>query len=93
MTSASQAQKPELEVVPVYFGLLWLWGMFFSRVHLWWNEASYYTYGWAVPLLACLLMYRADKSTLVVHGKSSLVDCAIFGLILIYASNPPSCRA
>ena len=78
MTSASQAQKPELEVVPVYFGLLWLWGMFFSRVHLWWNEASYYTYGWAVPLLACLLMHRADKSTLVVHRKSSLVDCAIF---------------
>lgn len=87
MTSASQAQKPELEVVPVYFGLLWLWGMFFSRVHLWWNEASYYTYGWAVPLLACLLMDRSDKSTLVVHGKSKLGGLRhFFGLILIYAS-------
>ena len=47
-----------------FAGLVWLWGFFFLRAHLWWNEASYYTYGWAVPLLACLLCYRVDKSSL-----------------------------
>jgi exosortase len=40
------------------FGLLWLWTAFFCRVHLWWNEASYYTYGWAVPLFCGLLWFR-----------------------------------
>ena len=31
------------------------WISLFSRVSLWWNEASYYTHGWAVPMLAIIL--------------------------------------
>lgn len=43
-------------------GLLWLWSSFFLRVHLWWNEAGYYTHGWAVPFLA-LLLFTQRKDT------------------------------
>lgn len=32
------------------------WISLFSRISLWWNEASYYTHGWAVPLLAFILI-------------------------------------
>lgn len=49
-------------------GLLWLWTAFFCRVHLWWNEASYYTYGWAVPLFCGLLWFRRAR-VLEDHGE------------------------
>ena len=32
------------------------WISLLSRTSLWWNEASYYTHGWAVPLLAIVLI-------------------------------------
>ena len=32
------------------------WISLLSRISLWWNEASYYTHGWAVPLLAFILI-------------------------------------
>ena len=49
-------------------GLLWLWTAFFCRVHLWWNEASYYTYGWSVPLFCGLLWFRRAR-VLEDHGE------------------------
>ena len=76
MTSASQAQKPELEVVPVYFGLLWLWSIFFSRVHLWWNEATTFTDGQCHYLV--LVDASCGQVPLWFMGRPSLVDCAIF---------------
>lgn len=36
--------------------LLASWVSLLSRTSLWWNEASYYTHGWAVPLLALVLI-------------------------------------
>ena len=39
-------------------GLAWLWIAFLLRVSLWWDSASYYTYGWSVPFLAGLLAWR-----------------------------------
>lgn len=36
--------------------LLGSWISLLSRISLWWNEASYYTHGWAVPLLAVVLL-------------------------------------
>ncbi len=58
-------------VLPSLFscsGLLWLWACFLIRVHLWWNEASYYTYGWAVPLFCGLLWFRRAVA-LEGHGE------------------------
>ena len=33
-------------------------GLLFSRMSLWWNDASYYTHGWGVPLLALVLLSK-----------------------------------
>jgi len=41
--------------------LLWAGGSLFFRISLWWNEASYYTHGWAVPLLALVLLVNRSS--------------------------------
>jgi exosortase/archaeosortase family protein len=40
----------------VIIGISGAWISLLSRISLWWNEASYYTHGWAVPLLAFILI-------------------------------------
>tara|TARA_B100002019_G_scaffold160546_2_gene138420 strand:- start:1701 stop:3239 length:1539 start_codon:yes stop_codon:yes gene_type:complete len=41
--------------------LLFSWFSLLSRVSLWWNEASYYTHGWAVPVLALVLLAHRNS--------------------------------
>ena len=36
------------------------WGSLLQRTSLWWNEASYYTHGWCVPVLALILLGRGN---------------------------------
>ena len=37
------------------------WFSLFSRIHLWWNEASYYTHGYSVPILTIVLFFRIHR--------------------------------
>lgn len=41
--------------------LLFSWISLLSRMSLWWNEASYYTHGWAVPVLSLLLLAQRNS--------------------------------
>ena len=73
-------------VLPSLFscsGLLWLWACFFIRVHLWWNEASYYTYGWAVPLFCGLLWFRR-AGVLQGHGEKEQGTGSESGLLPLF---------
>ena len=46
----------------IAFGfLLFSWFSLLSRISLWWNEASYYTHGWAVPALSLLLLAQRNS--------------------------------
>ena len=46
----------------IAFGfLLFSWVSLLSRMSLWWNEASYYTHGWAVPVLSLLLLTQRNS--------------------------------
>lgn len=65
--------------------LLFAWFSLLSRISLWWNEASYYTHGWAVPLLALILMARRSTDWPVVKGPSITPWQIIFlGLLLLF---------
>lgn len=55
-----------------WISLIFCWGSLFSRVSLWWNEASYYTHGYSVPFLALVLCFRLrDESTTNISHKKS----------------------
>ena len=41
--------------------LMGAWFSLFSRIHLWWNEASYYTHGYSVPILTMVLFFRIHR--------------------------------
>lgn len=43
------------------------WCSLLIRTSLWWNEASYYTHGWCVPVLALILLGRRRK----MHPRSA----------------------
>lgn len=47
-----------LPIFAGWMGLFVAWGSLFFRTSLWWNEASYYTHGWCVPLLALFLLNK-----------------------------------
>ena len=51
-----------------------LLGLSFSRVSLWWNEASYYTHGYSVPFLALVLLFGLSQQSAdrIIIQKSSL---------------------
>ena len=46
------------------------WVSLFSRMSLWWNEASYYTHGWGVPLLALVLLAKRLPEPLAENGQA-----------------------
>ena len=46
------------------------WVSLFSRMSLWWNEASYYTHGWGVPLLALVLLAKRLPETLAENRQT-----------------------
>lgn len=46
------------------------WVSLFSRMSLWWNEASYYTHGWGVPLLALVLLAKRLPESLAENGQA-----------------------
>ena len=48
--------RPPILHCLVIVGISGAWISLLSRISLWWNEASYYTHGWAVPLLALILI-------------------------------------
>ena len=56
------------------------WLSLFSRVSLWWNEASYYTHGYSVPLLALFLCFRlrATNATNVSNQRLEFVGFISF---------------
>ncbi len=75
-----------------FVALLLLWGHLIYQVHYQWGGASYYNYGWIVPLLAALLLYnrleygRIDGSPASIGPKSSplrAVTVLLFLLLLI----------
>jgi len=50
---------------PKLIALAVLWAHFIYQVHYQWGSASYYNYGWAVPLLTLILFYnRLDSKPL-----------------------------
>ena len=54
----------------IAFGfLLFSWVSLLSRMSLWWNEASYYTHGWAVPVLSLLLLAQRNSDWEVSNKK------------------------
>ena len=54
-------------VVWILLGFSWV--SLFSRMSLWWNDASYYTHGWGVPLLALVLLVKRLPESLAENGK------------------------
>jgi exosortase/archaeosortase family protein len=59
------------------------WMSLLFRMSLWWNEASYYTHGWAVPLLLIILIiYRMPEEESV--GKSFNSLCPILISLFLY---------
>jgi exosortase len=55
--------KPNLSYIPS-LGLAIAWVSLFYRTSLWWNESSYYTHGWCVPILAVLIFLRRNNDGL-----------------------------
>lgn len=49
--------------------LVFAWISLLFRVSLWWNEASYYTHGWAVPLLSLILLIHRTSEWKSSKGK------------------------
>lgn len=54
-----------------WLGLAIAWASLFYRTSLWWNESSYYTHGWCVPILAILILLRRNNAGLVMNPAST----------------------
>ncbi len=52
--------KPIIFYIP-WLGLAIAWASLFYRTSLWWNESSYYTHGWCVPILAVLILLKRNN--------------------------------
>ena len=64
-------QLPETFLCRVIWILLgFSWVSLFSRMSLWWNDASYYTHGWGVPLLTLVLLAKRLPENLAENGKA-----------------------
>jgi len=55
------------------------WCSLLTRTSLWWNEASYYTHGWCVPLLALILLERRKN----MHPRPASPLKILFGLHIV----------
>jgi exosortase/archaeosortase family protein len=67
--------KPFLSPEAFLSRMVWIllgvsWVSLFSRMSLWWNEASYYTHGWGVPLLALVLLAKRLPEPLAENGQA-----------------------
>ena len=62
--------------------LLLAWFSLLSRISMWWNDASYYTHGWAVPLLALVLIARRSTDWAIVK-RSSITPWQLISLGLL----------
>jgi len=65
-------------VVLILLGFSWV--SLFSRMSLWWNDASYYTHGWGVPLLALVLLAKRLPESLKENDKGKEPVLAILFL-------------